>query len=326
MPYKIHELYRHRIPKARYRLTNWLEYERGLVRRGDVRFWICGDALVAWRAPRPRMRGGQSRFSDFAIEAALTLGAVFGLTLRQTEGFIRSLLELMGLDLPVPDHTTLVRRRRHVSIDMNAPGRRAPVDLVLDSTGLKFFGAGEWDSLKHGKKRRSWRKLHISLDAGTGEILAHRLIDDDSSDVATAGPLVTDSGGQIRIRSVTAVGAHDGVPVHTSIRAARPKRSPPKIVIPPQRKSIPPPGQTHGGSVRECHSAKIAAHGRMAWQKKHGYGRRSMVETAILRLKRLSNDGLSARSFDAHCQEIALVMAAANKMIRDAKPVIVRVA
>ncbi|MEZ5480596.1 MAG: IS5 family transposase [Thiolinea sp.] len=261
--------------------------------------------------------------SDFSVEAALTLGAVFGLALRQTEGFIRSLLELMGLDLPVPDHTTLVRRRRHVSIDMNAPGRKAPVDLVLDSTGLKFFGAGEWDRFKHGEKRRSWRKLHILLDAGTGEILAHRLTDDDTSDAAMAGPLVEDSGGWIR--SVISDDAYDGAPVHAAIRAAWPERSPPKIAIPPPRNSISPPGQPNGGSTRECHAAEIAAHGRMAWQKKHGYGQRSMVETAILRLKRLSNDGLSARSFGAQCQEIALVMAAANKMVRDAKPIIVRV-
>lgn len=154
---------------------------------------------------------------------------------------------------------------------------------------------------------------------------AHRLTDDDTSDAAMAGPLIVDSGG--RIRSVTADGAYDCAPVHAAIRLARPKCSPPKIVIPPPRNYIPPPDQAHGGSTREGHAAEIAAHGRMTSQKKHGYGRRSLVETTILRIKRLSSDGrLSARSSGPQCQEIALVIANANKMIRDAKPVIVKVA
>ena len=134
---------------------------------------MSDDTLAMWKAPRRRTRGGQSRFSDFAIEAVSTLGAVFGLPLRQTEGFIGLILGLMGLDPPVPDHTTLGRRPRSISIDMNAPARKAPVDLVLDSTGMKFFAAGEWDRVKHGEKRRSWRNLldpssGVSLSPGNG--------------------------------------------------------------------------------------------------------------------------------------------------------------
>ena len=190
MPFKFHVPRRHRIPRARYRVTNWPEYDRGLVGRGDLRFWIAEEALAAWAAPRRRTRGGQARFSDLAIEAVLMLGSLFRLPLRQAEGLVRSLVELMGLTLPVPDHTTLARRRRTVLIEMNAPGRKAPVDPVLDSTGLTFHGAGEWDRLKHGEKRRAWRKLHLAVDAGTGEILSHELTDSDTADAAMAGPLV----------------------------------------------------------------------------------------------------------------------------------------
>jgi Transposase DDE domain len=324
MPFEFHEPRRHRIPPARYRVTNWPDYDRGLVERGDLRLWIAEEALSAWAAPRRRTRGGQARFSDLAIEAVLMLASLFRLALRQAEGFVRSLMAMMGLTLPVPDHTTLARRRCTVPIAMNAPGRQAPVDLVLDSTGLTFHGPGEWDRLKHGEKRRAWRKLHLAVDAGTSEILAFHLTDSDTADASMAGPLVEHAGG--RIRSVTADGAYDGAPVYDAIRAARPPRSPPRIVIPPAARSIPDPGTPHGGTEREQHAATIAAHGRMAWQKASGYGRRALVETAVSRLKRHGGDRLTARTFGAQSAEIALRISAANKMIRHSRPITVRIA
>jgi len=322
MPYKFHEPRRHRIPRARYRVTNWSEYDRGLVGRGDLRLWLSEDALAAWVAPRRQTRGGQARFSDLAIEAVLMLASLFRLPLRQAEGFVRSILALMDVTLPVPDHTTLARRRRTVPIEMNAPGRRAPVDLVLDSTGLTFHGPGEWDRLKHGEKRRAWRKLHLAVDAGTGEILAFELTDSDTADATMAGPLVSQAGG--RIRSVTADPAYDGAPVYAAIRAARPRHSPPRIIIPPAACSIPDAGRPHSGTERERHAATIADHGRMAWQKHSGYGRRSLVETAISRLKRRGGDRLTARTFGAQWAEIAFRISAANIEIRYAKPITLR--
>ena len=122
MPFKFHEPRRHRVPKARYRVTNWPEHDRGLVGRGDSRLWIAEDALAAWVAPRRRTRGGQARFSDLAIETVLMPASLFRPPLRQAEGLVRSLVAPMGLDPPVPDHTTLARRRRTVAVEMNAPG------------------------------------------------------------------------------------------------------------------------------------------------------------------------------------------------------------
>ncbi|MEO1273428.1 MAG: transposase, partial [Myxococcota bacterium] len=157
MPNKNNDPRRHHIPRARYKVQNWPEYDRGLVQRGDIRFWISEDALEGWVAPCRMTPGGQQKFSNLAIEATLVLGAVFKLPLRQTEGFVRSLMALLNRDLPVPDHTTLARRRHTVRVDQHAPGRTAPVDLVLDSTGHSLFGAGEKARQKHGEKRRSWR-------------------------------------------------------------------------------------------------------------------------------------------------------------------------
>lgn len=210
MPFKLDEAQRRRIPKARYRVRNWAEYDRGPVRRGDIRVWLSEDAVAGWRAACRTTPGGQRRFSNLAIETTLILGAVLRFPLRQTEGFVRSLLQIMALDLAVPDHTTLARRRRTVDVREQRWKRKGPIDIVIDSTGLKFFGAGEWARAKHGETRRSWRKLHLSVDPGSHEIVAHELTDDDTSDASMAGDLVANSGGNID--RVIADGACDGAP------------------------------------------------------------------------------------------------------------------
>ena len=285
MPFKFHASRRHHIPRAKYRVMNWPDYDRGLVRRGDIRFWIDESALEQWDAAKRRTPGGQRRFSELAISTTLMLGVVFRLPLRQTEGFVRSLVDLMGCDLPVPDHTTLSRRRRTVDVVVETSTNKRSTDIVLDSTGLKFFGAGEWARAKHGETRRSWRKLHISVDPASSEIRTHELTGDDTADATMAGPLVAGSGGMIR--RVFADGAYDGEPVTKAIREARPPNSPPEIIIPPRATSIPPPDTPHGGSEREHHAAEIASKGRMNWQKRQGYGLRALGETAMARVNRL---------------------------------------
>ena len=323
MPYKLNDPHRDKIPKAKYRITNWSEYDRGLVQRGDVRFWIDEAVIADWVAPWRKGRGGQRRYSNTAIVATLTLGSVYRLPLRQAEGFVRSLFALMGVEIPVPDHTTLARRRRTVEVDMHTSAHPKPVDIVLDSTGLKFYGPGEWDRAKHGERRRAWRKLHVSVDPASSEIVAHELTDSDTSDAAMAGPLVAGSGGNIR--RVIADGAYDGQPVTDAIRAARPVKSPPKIIVPPPAKSIPPPGTSHGGTERERHAAEIAAHGRMNWQKDNDYGFRALGETGIGRFKNHTGGILRARTFGAQQKEVEIDISVMNRQIRAAKPVTIRV-
>ena len=159
MPFKHHAARRHRIPKARYRVQNWPAYEAGLRRRGDLTLWLDEDALAGWQAPRRTTPGGQAWYSDAAIELVLMLRLVFYLPLRQVEGFAASVLRLLGLDLRVPDHTTLSRRSRSFAGRRPKVISNGPLHLVVDSTGLKLFGRGEWDEEKHGRARRSWRKL-----------------------------------------------------------------------------------------------------------------------------------------------------------------------
>jgi len=154
--------------KATYRVRNWKEYDAALVRRGALTLWVEEATLQAWRYQGPNQRGAQFEYSDLAIECLLTLRAVYHLTLRATEGFARSLFEVMGLDLEVPDHTTLGRRAAAVRITL--PKRaEGPLHLVLDSTGLKVYGEGEWKVRTHGySKRRTWLKLHLAVDPETG--------------------------------------------------------------------------------------------------------------------------------------------------------------
>lgn len=182
-------------------MTIWADYERGLVQRGDVRFWIKQNVLDGWMGPCRVTPGEQRRFSNLAIKATLTLGAVYRLPVRQTEGFVRSLLALIGAELPALDHTTLSPHRHTVTVNIPNSAHKRPTDIVLDSTGLKFYGAGEWAHKKHGETRRSWRKLHISVDPASSEIVVHELSDDDNSDAAIAGTLVSDSGGNTNASS-----------------------------------------------------------------------------------------------------------------------------
>ena len=146
--------------KKKYRIRNWREYERGLRSRGDVTIWLSEDAIAAWVPPKNGLRGGQRRYSNLAVRTALTLRVVFSLPLRQTEGFLDSLLRLMGLNLKAPDHTTLSRRNQIVAVPPLTRSHDGPIDLIVDSTGLKILGCGEWNAHKHkaSKKRRDWRK------------------------------------------------------------------------------------------------------------------------------------------------------------------------
>src|SRR3954465_4904731 len=172
LPFKLNQDPRHHIPRQRRKVTNWPAYDASLRQRGSLTVWFTAGAIAA-RGPEPRPpRGGQPWYSELAILTALTLRAVFRLGLRQTEGLIGSLMRLLGLDLPTPDHTTLSRRAETLEVPRPRSGPE-PVHLLEDSTGLKLCGAGEWLIEKHGtRRRRSWRKMHIGVDADRGRIVA----------------------------------------------------------------------------------------------------------------------------------------------------------
>ena len=166
MPYKFNASRRHKIPKARYRVTNWPDYDAALMRRGDLTVWFTEEAVAAWYAPANGERGGQPVYSSLAIETGLALRLVFHQPLRQTEGLLRSIAEVLKVDIAIPDHTTLSRRGGGVTILPKPTGRNEQQHLLIDSTGLKIYSEGEWLDQQHGlRSRRRWRKLHLGLDA-----------------------------------------------------------------------------------------------------------------------------------------------------------------
>ena len=208
MPFKANADRRHHIPKQRHRATNSAAYDAALRQRGSLTVWFTEEAIAAWTAEPRTTRGGQPRFSALAIATALTLRVVFRLALRQTEGLIGSIIALLGLDLAVADHSTLSRRAETLQLPRPRPHRDCnPMHLLVDSTGLKLCGAGEWLHEKHGiKTRRAWRTLHIGTDADTGHIVAATLTGSDACDASQVGPLLDQIAGPVA--SFTADGAY----------------------------------------------------------------------------------------------------------------------
>src|SRR4051812_35187040 len=220
MPLKANRDRRHRIPKQRHRVTNWAAYDAGLRARGSLTVWFTPEAVEAWKAGPRTGRGGQPTYSALAIATALTLRAVFRLALRQTEGLIGSILQLLGLDLAVPDHSTLSRRAETLEVARPEAGS-APGHPLVDSTGLKFCGPGGWLVEKHGtKRRRAWRVLHLATDADTGRIVASVLTDKDADDGSQVGPLLERIDEAVA--SVTGDGAYDRDDVYAEVAVRHP--------------------------------------------------------------------------------------------------------
>ena len=281
---------------TKYKTRNWADYNFSLKQRGSLSIWF--DPQMAWEADASGRRGRQQTYSDAAIQACLTLKVLFGLPLRQTTGFVESLLKLVGLDWAVPDFSTLCRRQRTLSVALPYRGSAGPLHLLIDSTGIKAEGEGEWNARKHGgSKRRLWRKIHIGIDEKTLEI---RAIEATSSSIGDA-PVLPDLLNQIppdeEIGSVTADGAYDTRKCHDAI-AARNAHA----VIPPRKNAKLWKPDTPGARARNEAVRSSKYLGRALWRQLSGYHRRSRVETKMHCVK-LLGQRLSARDFDRQVAE-----------------------
>ena len=302
-------------------MTNWPAYEAGLRARGSLTVWFTAEAVEAWRAGPRTGRGGQPRYSALAIATALTLRAVFRLALRQTEGLVASILALLGLDLAVPDHSTLSRRAETLAVPRPRSGRE-PVHLLVDSTGLKLCGPGEWLTEKHGTKtRRGWRKLHLATDADTGRIVASALTDKDADDGSRVGPLLDRTGGPVA--SFTADGAYDRDDVYEEVAARHPDAA---VIAPPRSGAVPSATAGAAPTQRDGHLQVIAERGRMGWQRASGYNWRALVESDVSRWKRVIGDGLRSRTDRRQETEVAIATGVLNRMLDLGRPEYVRLA
>lgn len=321
MPFKVNKDRRHRIPRQRHRVTNWSAYEAGLRARGSLTVWFTEEAIESWRAAPRTTRGGQPSYSDLAIATALTLRALFHLALRQTEGLVASILQLLGLDLAVPDHTTLSRRAETLEVP-RPRGGQAPVHLLVDSTGLKLCGPGEWLTEKHGtRRRRSWRKLHLATDADTGRIVASVLTGHDANDGGQVGPLLERVDGPVA--SFTADGAYDRDDVHAEIMAHHPEA---EIIVPPRSSAVPSASARTAPTARDRHLQTIIEYGRMGWQRASGYNWRALVEADVSRWKRVIGDGLRSQTDGRQATEVDIAAEVLNRMLDLGRPEYVRIA
>ncbi len=323
MPFKLNTDRRHHIPKQRFKVTNWRDYDASLRQRGSLTVWVTEEAIAAWTAKPRTTRGGQPIYSPLAILTALTLRAAFRLALRQTEGLIGSVIRLLGLDLAVPDHSTLSRRAETLEVPRPRTSAGAePVHLLVDSTGLKLCGAGEWLHEKHGTKvRRSWRKLHLGMDAGTGKIVASLLTTKDVDDGSQVGPLLDQVEGPLA--SFTGDGAYDQEGVSSSVIARHPEAA---IIVPPRTTAVPSDTAETAPTQRDHHLQHIAKHGRMAWQKASGYTRRARAETGISRFKQVIGDGLRSHTDERQATEVGVAVQVLNRMLELGRPNSVRIA
>ena len=279
-------------PKTLYRVKNWSEYDKALVQRGSLTFWLSDDFQKTWLYVGEKQRGSQFDYSDQAIRLMLTVKEIFHLTNRGVEGFMRSMFQLLNVDLPVPDHSTLSKRGK--GLQVNLPKKPAQnLAIVMDSTGLKIYGEGEWKVRMHGvSKRRTWRKLHVGVNPDDGEIQAVLLTENRVSDDQAAAELLTQIPQPLRV--FAADGAYDKRKVYDGLNAHSPDVT---ILIPPRKNARI---WKHGNSKaerlkRDENLRAIRKNGRKAWKADSGYHVRSLAETIMFRLKTIFDDGLSTR-------------------------------
>ncbi len=270
---------------TKYKTTNWSSSNDALKQRGSLAIWF--DPEMVWTPPPTGRRGRQCKFSDAAIQTCLTMKVLFGMPLRQTAGFVESLLRLVGLDWSVPDFSTLCRRQKTLNVSLPYRGGTGPLNLLIDSTGIKAEGEGEWNARKHGgPKRRIWRKIHIGIDEETLEVRAVEVTTSNIGDAPMLPELLNQIPPDQDLGSVTADGAYDTRRCHDVI-AARGAHA----VIPP-RKNAKPWKPTSAGAIARNEAVNASRYlGRALWRRWSGYHRRSRVETKMV-LSRLRS-GLS---------------------------------
>lgn len=300
-----------------YRLRNWPDYNKALVRRGSLTLWVGADALEAWHEhERSGRRGSPRTYSAAAILTMAMLAEVYGLPLRATRGLLVSVFELLGVGLSVPCYTTLSRRRQSLAVALPRLRKSEPLHLVVDSTGVKVYGEGEWKVRRFGwSKRRTWRKLHLGADEATGELVAAAVSTNSCGDGQALPALLSQVEGVIK--QVTGDGGYDDRKCYDAIRERGAR-----AVIPPQKGARI---WQHGNTKADRHDRdqnlrSIRRHGRAKWKRESGYHRRSLAEVAVFRLKMIFGERASARSFAGQARQLLVRCAALNRVTHVGMP------
>lgn len=292
--------------KRRYRVTNWAAYNEGLRRRGDLTIWFSPNVIRCWTPLPSGRRGRQRHYSDTVIELALGLRLLFGLPWRQTQGFLASLLELMGLECPVPEFSTLARRSRKLGVALVRRPAERPLHLILDATGFAVFGQGEWAAAQWGARgKRGWRKIHLAVD-DRGVIRAAVLTEPNASDPTVAPELLHHIDEPVA--EVIADGAYDSRSVYRAIQ-----KKGARSAIPPARNAVVTGDPAHRD--RDAHVKRIEEVGRRQWRNEAGHHRQARAENTFYRLKREFGPRLRARHPQAEQVEMLTACNLMNRMV-----------
>jgi hypothetical protein len=302
--------------RKQYRVRNWPEYNKALVNRGSLTAWFDEKSIKEWHnIDLAGQRGRPYNYSNAAILCALTFRSLFRLPLRATEGFISSLIELLRLPITAPNYTTLSRRQSSVNIPIYKPEPKGPIHLVVDSSGIKIYGEGEWKMRLYGKeKRRTWRKLHIAVNEKTHDIVMSAVTTSNVHDSEVFPALIPDKNN-CKVEQITGDGAYDNIGCYivTAEIGATP-------CFPP-RMGASRNKPTHEGIRLRNHAvSRTREWGMKKWKIKNNYHRRSIAETAFLRLKKIFGNSAASRKFDNQVIELTLRCHILNAMNRLGMP------
>jgi len=281
--------------KVRYKVKNWSEYNRSLIKRGNITLWFSDEVAKGWYHSGPKTRGAQKVYSDLAIKTALTIRSVLSLRLRNLQGFMESLVKLMGINITIPDYTTICRRQGKLkSVLYKSTRSKEPLHIIVDSTGLKVFGEGEWKVRRHGyTKHRMWNKLHIAINAENGDIIAQSLTTNSVTDADAGVELLKEIEGVIEVFGGDS--GYDQLKIYKECneRGIKP-------VIAPQKNANIRGGEDSESPwrARDEHVRTIREMGRDEWKNMSGYSLRSLVETTMFRYKMIFGDKPLAHDID----------------------------
>lgn len=299
---------------SRYRVGNWSEYNKALVNRGSINVWFSDDVIESWHNPgKTGKKGRPQLYADDAILCALIVRSVFHLPLRGLQGFLESLVCILHLVITIPSYTQICRRAKGLGKKLNNLSSKEPKDLVFDSTGLKVYGEGEWKVRQHGVgKRRTWRKLHIGIDASSQQIVVMELTTNAQGDAETASKLLGEVSDSVE--RVYGDGAYDGIKFRQDIeeKGAEP-------IIPPPKNAVVRLDEDKATEIRNHCVQEILGLGgdeqaRRLWKKLKGYHSRSLVETTMYRYKQIIGRMLRSREWNRQCVEAAIGCLILNKM------------
>ncbi len=320
MPYKLKDAVRHKFDKRSYNKRDWKVYDQSLVNRGNLTIWFSEDAVSNWNMGKQLFpkRGRPKTYSDLAIQTCHTLRLLQKQALRQTQGLVSSIIGLLGLNLSVPDHTTLSRRLQNLVIPKKPSSSNNSTIVIVDSSGLKVTGEKEWMNYKHGtRQRKVWRKLHIAIDE-QGEIVAHELTTHTTADSSVVEGLLKQIGTPID--TLMGDGGYDQLATYEAVKnhASCQKQDTPKIIIPPNTgfQAI----QGDGPEQRKENQNIIDQQGRQKWQSQTNYGIRSRVENTFSRFKTIIGNKLKSLNPKAQKNEAHIAILILNKMHKMGMP------